>query len=146
MSGSENLIHPHVSRHAWWRTWRQPLPGGTSLRGLSTLAVAMACLTATSSVADDTADQPSPARPGATAPEPLPAPAGDDGASADDARKVIEEALARSAEAARAVEAKAKPEADTPVTLGPRRESPTTQPPSDLLVAKLSAQVAAGQL
>ena len=146
MSGSENLIHPHVSRHAWWRTWRQPLPGGTSLRGLSTLAVAMACLTATSSVADDTADQPSPARPGATAPEPLPAPAGDDGASADDARNVIEEALARSAEAARAVEAKAKPEADTPVTLGPRRESPTTQPPSDLLVAKLSAQVAAGQL
>ncbi|MDA0818151.1 MAG: hypothetical protein O2946_11390, partial [Planctomycetota bacterium] len=146
MSGSENLIHPHVSRHAWWRTWRQPLPGGTSLRGLSTLAVAMACLTATSGVADDTADQPSPARPGATAPEPLPAPAGDDGASADDARKVIEEALARSAEAARAVEAEAKPDADTPVTLGPRRESPTTQPPSDLLVAKLSAQVAAGQL
>ena len=146
MSGSENLIHPHVSRHAWWRTWRQPLPGGTSLRGLSTLAVAMACLTATSSVADDTADQPSPARPGATAPEPLPAPAGDDGASADDARKVIEEALARSAEAARAVEAEAKPDTGTPVTLGPRRESPTTQPPSDLLVAKLSAQVAAGQL
>lgn len=146
MSGSENLIHPHVSRHAWWRTWRQPLPGGTSLRGLSTLAVAMACLTAASGVADDTADQPSPARPGATAPEPLPAPAGDDGASADDARKVIEEALARSAEAARAVEAEAKPDADTPVTLGPRRESPTTQPPSDLLVAKLSAQVAAGQL
>ena len=146
MSGSENLIHPHVSRHAWWRTWRQPLPGGTSLRGLSTLAVAMACLTATSSVADDTADQPSPARPGATAPEPLPAPAGDDGASADDARKVIEEALARSAEAARAVEADAKPDTGTPVTLGPRRESPTTQPPSDLLVAKLSAQVAAGQL
>ena len=146
MSGSENLIHPHVSRHAWWRTWRQPLPGGTALRGLSTLAVALACLSATSSVADDAADQPSPTRPGATAPEPLPAPAGDDGASADDARKVIEEALARSAEAARAVEADAKPEADTPVTLGPRRESPTTQPPSDLLVAKLSAQVAAGQL
>ena len=146
MSGSENLIHPHVSRHAWWRTWRQPLPGGTSLRGLSTLAVAMACLTATSSVADDTADQPSPARPGATAPEPLPAPEGDDGASADDARKVIKRALARSAEAARAVEAEAKPDTGTPVTLGPRRESPTTQPPSDLLVAKLSAQVAAGQL
>lgn len=53
--------------------------------------------------------------------------------------------MARSAEAARAVEAEAVA-AEQPVTLTPRSEPSGSQPASDLLVAKLSAQVAAGQL
>jgi len=147
MSGSENLTHPHVSRHAWWRTWRQPLPGGKALRVLSILAVAVTCGITTSGFGQDTDDRP-PARPGVTAPEPLPTPTEEADATAAEARKVIEEALARSAEAARAVEAEARreQEADKPITLGPRTEQPVSQPPADLLVAKLSAQVAAGQL
>ncbi len=146
MSGSEKLTHPHVTRHAGWRTWRQPLPGGITLRGLSVLA-AVSCVTLASVQAADTPanDQPAPARPGVTAPEPLPAPGGESAAAAD-ARRVIEEALARSAEAAREAEATAMEEAAETVELTPRAEPLAAQPAGDLLVAKLSAQVAAGQL
>lgn len=146
MSGSEKLTHPHVARHSWWRTWRQPLPGGVTLHGFAVLAAA-SCVTLAAARGDDTPanEKPATGRPGVTAPEPLPAPTGESAAAAD-ARRVIEEALARSAEAAREVEAEAKEEAAETVQLTPRPEPLAAQPASDLLVAKLSAQVAAGQL
>ncbi|MBL6713128.1 MAG: general secretion pathway protein GspD [Pirellulales bacterium] len=84
-------------------------------------------------------------RPSVTAPEPLPAPADEPSAAAADARRVIDEALARSAQAAEDASAEAMPEAEA-VPLTPATGSEGTTPPSDLLVAKLSAQVAAGQL
>jgi general secretion pathway protein D len=84
-------------------------------------------------------------RPSVTAPEPLPAPADEPSAAAADARRVIDEALARSAQAAEDASAEAMPEAEA-VPLTPATGNEGTSPPSDLLVAKLSAQVAAGQL
>ena len=137
MSGSANFNHPHVQRHSWWRTWLQPLPGGAALCGLSVLAAALVAVPARG---EETTE-----RPAVTAPEPLPAPADEPTAAAADARRVIDEALARSAQAAEEVAAEALPEAE-PITLTPASGSDAGTPPSDLLVAKLSAQVAAGQL
>ncbi|NBP81644.1 hypothetical protein EBU58_13215, partial [bacterium] len=51
-------------------------------------------------------------RPSVTAPEPLPAPADEPSAAAADARRVIDEALARSAQAAEDASAEAMPEAE----------------------------------
>lgn len=138
MSGSENLNHLHVLRHSWWRTWLQPLPGGAALCGM-TLLMAAAC-GGVEARGEETTERPS-----VTAPEPLPAPADEPSAAAADARRVIDEALARSAKAAEDASAEAMPEAEA-VPLTPATGNEGTSPPSDLLVAKLSAQVAAGQL
>ena len=138
MSGSENLNHLHVLRHSWWRTWLQPLPGGAALCGM-TLLMAAAC-GGVEARGEETTERPS-----VTAPEPLPAPADEPSAAAADARRVIDEALARSAQAAEDASAEAMPEAEA-VPLTPATGNEGTTPPSDLLVAKLSAQVAAGQL
>lgn len=138
MSGSENFNHPHVLRHSWWRTWLQPLPGGAALCGM-TLLMAAAC------GGVEARGQETTERPSVTAPEPLPAPADEPSAAAADARRVIDEALARSAQAAEDASTEAMPEAEA-IPLTPATGNDGTNPPSDLLVAKLSAQVAAGQL
>jgi general secretion pathway protein D len=110
---------------------------------LSILGGLMACLLAVPSFADEEPGQPS-SRPGVTAPEPLPSPPGDPEAAAAEARSMIEKALERSAEANRSAGGESSEEKS--VVIEPRADSPEPQPGSDLLVAKLSAQVAAGQL
>jgi general secretion pathway protein D len=185
MLGSECSTFRRSSRHAWWPTPRTSSNGQpiAPLASCTAIAISILWVVGITSLPVTAAgdDLPSPAtdrpqRPKATAPAPLPTPADADADEDNDdaaakARRVIEEALARSAEAAAAVADEAMQDesqaaapagqptkADTPndaegaaeaVPIGPASVTPSAGASAglaDLVVAKLSAQVAAGQL